>query len=387
MQSHKEFSLYSLDDLLRLERRPVKVSPDAIYSEIGIYSFGRGIFHKQPRTGLEVGNKDLFLIKEGDFILQITFAWEGAVALASSAEEDMYGSVRFPTFRIDESLCYPPYLVNYFRTVEGREQLVRISPGSAGRNRVLSLKRIPEILVPLPCISEQRRVVTHVEELSAKIDEARGLRREADLLRESLCRSILFHDSTERPLMTPMSELVRLKKLDVDVRSNEFYTFAGVYSFGKGVFKGRRKSGMEFAYTRLSRLQRGNFIFPKLMAWEGAFGVVPPECDGLFVSPEFPVFEINESRVLPETLDVYFRTPSVWPVVAGISTGTNVRRRRLQPSSFLTFEMPLPSMSTQQLLRKVRTNIDSLKNLQKDTSDELDALLPSVLYKAFRGEL
>ena len=90
----------SLAELLHLERRKVKIQPDQLYQEIGIYCFGRGIFHKTPRTGIEVGDKELFLMKEGDFILQVTFAWEGAIAIVSSAEDGMYGSTRYPTFRV-----------------------------------------------------------------------------------------------------------------------------------------------------------------------------------------------------------------------------------------------------------------------------------------------
>src|SRR5271154_3385925 len=108
----------SLGTLLTLERRPATVVTDGQYSEIGTYSFGRGIFHKPPRSGLEVGDKKLFLVREGDFILQLTFAWEGAVAVASAAEEGMYGSVRFLTFRVDETRCDARYLLNYFRTAE-----------------------------------------------------------------------------------------------------------------------------------------------------------------------------------------------------------------------------------------------------------------------------
>src|SRR5438876_2711462 len=159
---------YNLSDLLTLKRQPVKVIPDAFYAEIGIYSFGKGIFHKQPRSGLEVGDKELFLIKEGDFILQVTFAWEGAVGLATSSEEGMYGSVRFPTFRVDEKRCYSPYLINYFKTYAGRNQLIKISPGSAGRNRVLNLKRLSEIIVPLPPLEEQQRIVARIEELAVR---------------------------------------------------------------------------------------------------------------------------------------------------------------------------------------------------------------------------
>ena len=144
---------------------------------------------------------------------------------------------------------------------------------------------------------------------------------------------------------------------------------------------------MEFAYSRLTRLRAGDFVYPKLMAWEGALGIVPPECDGLVVSPEFPVFELDQTRVLPDTLDVYFRTPSVWPILSGVSTGTNVRRRRLNPADFLKFEMLLPSMQEQLKLREVRGRMETLKRLQAETAAELDALLPSILDRAFRGEL
>jgi type I restriction enzyme, S subunit len=184
-----------------------------------------------------------------------------------------------------------------------------------------------------------------------------------------------------------MRELVRLREPDVVVRSEENYHFAGVYCFGRGVFKGQQKSGMEFAYPRLTQLKTGNFVYPKLMAWEGALGIVPADCDGLVVSTEFPVFEVNESRVCPEVLDVYFRTPSVWPALAGVSTGTNVRRRRLNPSDFLNYQMPLPPLPVQQQLRQVKGRADSMKKLQAETAAKLAVLLPSILDKAFRGEL
>ncbi|MCX5905249.1 MAG: restriction endonuclease subunit S, partial [Proteobacteria bacterium] len=168
--------IVSLGELIALERRPVDVIPDQQYPEIGIYCFGRGIFHKPPRSGLDVGEKKLYKLREGDLILQITFAWEGAIALCSKAEDGMYGSTRYPTFRVNEERCFAPYLSRYLGTREGLEQINKICPGSAGRNRVLSIKRIPEIKVPLPTLSEQQRIVARIEELSAKIEEARGLR-------------------------------------------------------------------------------------------------------------------------------------------------------------------------------------------------------------------
>jgi restriction endonuclease S subunit len=163
--------------------------------------------------GFEVGDKDLFLLKEGDFILQVTFAWEGALVIVSAAEAGMYGSTRYPTFRVDEAKCVPQFLLYYFKTDDGLQQLVKICPGSAGRNRVLSIKRIPEVLVPLPPLAEQRRIVARIEELSAKIQEARELRKQAAdeagaLLSRS--RNNRFSELTERFPTRPLGELISM---------------------------------------------------------------------------------------------------------------------------------------------------------------------------------
>ena len=119
----------SLGELIRLERRPVEVLPDRQYQEIGIYCFGNGIFHKTARSGLEVGDKNLYEIREGDLILQVTFAWEGAIALCSKAEHGLYGSTRFPTFRVNEERCCAPFLARYLVTRDGLEQINKICPG------------------------------------------------------------------------------------------------------------------------------------------------------------------------------------------------------------------------------------------------------------------
>jgi len=73
--------------------------------------------------------------------------------------------------------------------------------------------------------------------------------------------------------------------------------------------------------------------------------------------------------------------------LSGASTGTNVRRRRLNPADFLNYEIPLPPRSAQELLRIVVKESAPLRLLQAETAREIDAVLPSVLSKAFAGEL
>ena len=105
--------------------------------------------------------------------------------------------------------------------------------------------------IPLPPLSEQRRIVARMEALAVKIDEARNLRHQAESACDALCRSIIFHPTDDDYRLVPMREIIKLKGPDETVDRNETYRFAGVYCFGGGVFEGQRKSGLEFSYASL----------------------------------------------------------------------------------------------------------------------------------------
>ncbi|MCX5817301.1 MAG: restriction endonuclease subunit S [Proteobacteria bacterium] len=370
--------------------RPIsRVEPVDIlkeYALIGVRLNGKGAFLREVINGTKTSAKTLYRVTTGDFIYSRLFAWRGAFDVIENNLDGCFVSGEFPTFIPIEKSINPYFLLYWFHLPETLDRVNQDCSGSTPltRNRFKE-QFFLELKIPLPPLSEQQRIVARIEELAAKIEEARSLNHQAAEEVESFCRSVITGDKKSKP--TAMSELVRLRQPDVVVQPQESYQFAGVYCFGRGVFRGGTKTGMEFAYPRLTRLRTGDFLYPKLMAWEGAFGVVPEECNGLVVSTEFPVFEVDEAQVFPEVLDTYFRMPAVWVDFSGASTGTNVRRRRLNPKDFLAYRFPLPSRTTQDRLRKARVHADALKRLRSASADELDSLLPSILDKAFKGEL
>lgn len=380
----KTWPKVALGDVAPIVRRPVEIRHDEAYPELGIRSFGRGSFHKPALSGADVGNKRLFRIEPGDLIFSNVFAWEGAIAVATSADAGRFGSHRFITCVVDSTRANATYLKLYLTvSPDGREQVLKASPGGAGRNRTLGVEKLGRIQVPLPPLSEQEALVAHIDSLAERVRQVEAHLDAAERDAERLLRAYIFHPPGEQPTKRPMSELVRQRQPDVTVDRSAQYRFAGVYSFGRGVFPSSVKAGTEFAYERLSTVRAGDFTYPKLMAWEGALGVVPPECDGMVVSPEFPVFSINTEEVLPELLDIYFRTAEVWPALAELSGGTNLRRRRLQPSVFLSYEMPVPSMATQLKLREAFRRIKALKAKHAAIRAANAALLPATLERVF----
>ena len=176
-----------MDEVAPLERRPVEVHPDRSYPELGIRSFGRGTFHKPAIDGVTVGSKKLYLIREGDLLFNIVFAWEGAVAVAGQEDDGRVGSHRFLTCVADSNVVTTGFLCFYFLTPAGTEKLGKASPGGAGRNRTLGLRKFSVIDVPTPQIDRQ----VWFDGLHQRAREIEAIRREQSLAMDEMFRGIL----------------------------------------------------------------------------------------------------------------------------------------------------------------------------------------------------
>jgi type I restriction enzyme S subunit len=277
-------------------------------------------------------------------------------------------------FEADPDRLMVEFLGHYCQTKKFRSQVE--AQGSTNYAAIRS-SDVLNYEIPLPSIEEQQRIVARIDTVQQHLHSAEKLRQSVAIDLQALCRALIVNDPGTQNMV--VAELVRQRPPEVNVEPDVSYQFAGVYSFGRGVFKGGVKAGAEFAYPKLSRIKSGDFIYPKLMAWEGALGVVPDACDGCVVSPEFPVFEIDQSRVLPDVFDVYFRDPNTWESLQGGSTGTNARRRRLNPADFLRLKVPVPSMATQRKLAAIRLQQRKIDGINAEA--ESSAVLPSLLNK------
>ena len=164
--------LRPMSEVAPLVRRPVEINLDGTYPELGVRSFGKGTFHKPDLSGAEVGTKKLFRINAGDLVFNIVFAWEGAVAVAQPGDDSRVGSHRFLSCVPAPDTASVEFLRFYFSTREGLQKLGEASPGGAGRNRTLGLKKLEDLKVPVPSIERQH----WFDRLQTKTSEARAIR-------------------------------------------------------------------------------------------------------------------------------------------------------------------------------------------------------------------
>jgi type I restriction enzyme S subunit len=155
---------------------------DQGYREIGIRSFGRGLFVKEPVLGADLGDKRVFSVREHDLVVSNVFAWEGAVGVAAADHDGLIGSHRFMTWTPVDDVLNVRFAREYFRTPMGMAALSGASPGSAGRSRTLSVKSFKAIEMPVPRRSIQDRVAG----IGAQVDRTVLRMRARDELRAAL---------------------------------------------------------------------------------------------------------------------------------------------------------------------------------------------------------
>jgi type I restriction enzyme S subunit len=243
-------------------------------------------------------------------------------------------------------------------------------------------------------LAEQRRVVARIEALVANIDEVRsllhGVRDDMEMLLVCMAHRRDLDETTKKSTgwrHVPLGDCIRLVDESHRVDPDQSYLNFGIYSFGKGLFPKPPIRGVATSATTLRRVKAGQFVYSRLFAFEGAYGMVAREHDGYFVSGEYPTFECDPQAVLVEFLVSYFKAPPVWKEVAMGSKGLGDRRQRVQPAQILGHTVWVPPLEWQYTLAAVQAQVNSLKDPQAETAAELDALLPSILDRAFKGEL
>ena len=152
-----------LNELLEKYEDPVD-TPHNGYERIGIRSHAKGTFHSFVEPGKELDTAKMHRVASDKFILNITFAWEHAVAITDENDAGKLVSHRFPQFSFDEKL--KSHFFKYLMLDRKfKEHLELSSPGGAGRNRVLKISDMLKYEIKIPSIGEQTKIAKYLDEL------------------------------------------------------------------------------------------------------------------------------------------------------------------------------------------------------------------------------
>ena len=172
--------------------------PTTDYIRLGIRSHCKGTFHELVKIENILSADKMYIVPKNNLILNITFAWEQAIAITDDNDEVKYISNRFPTFAFKDNQLptFYKYIIPQKRL---KYDLNVASPGGAGRNRVLNKKLFLSIPVNIPLLKEQEKIAKFLTTVDKKITNLENIitsleNQKKGLLQQIFSQKLRFKD-------------------------------------------------------------------------------------------------------------------------------------------------------------------------------------------------
>ena len=163
----------TLKDIISENLHPIEM-PKTDYERLGLYCHAKGTFHEIVPVDKALDVDTMYVVPKDNLIVNITFAWEHAIAITTEKDAGKLVSHRFPTYCFNNGHFYKFYKYAILRN-RFRYELGVASPGGAGRNRVLNKKAFLEIPMLVPSLQEQEKIAEFLFLVDERIEQQRQL--------------------------------------------------------------------------------------------------------------------------------------------------------------------------------------------------------------------
>ncbi|WP_456326381.1 restriction endonuclease subunit S [Palaeococcus sp. (in: euryarchaeotes)] len=260
-------------------------------------------------------------------------------------------------------------------------------------------KKLP---VPLPPLSEQKRIVAKLDEVSKRLEEAkrlaRGAREEAEKLMASALHEV-FSKAEEKGWEWKKIEKVAGIRGNSGVKK-KLSQFDSIAFIPMGLIPendifARYEIREPANIKSYSYSEPGDILLAKITpSFEnGKQGIVPenvPNGFALATTEVYPLY-IKDTNSLDRMYLFYIlRSKYAREILEDQMLGTT-GRQRVPKEAVLKLKIPLPPLEEQQrivaYLDSISERAQKLVKLYEEREKELEQLFPAILDRAFRGEL
>jgi type I restriction enzyme S subunit len=273
----------------------------------------------------------------------------------------------------------------------------------AGQTTFPEIKKseLKRFQIPLPPVDVQRRVVARLEEITAKIEQAKKIREEALKETEKIMQTALhqiFSKAVEKGWGKKKLESIAfirkgtINPMDYPDEEFELYSIPAYHTSVEPEIK----KGCEIKSSKVL-VNPGDCLFGKLNPHVPKIWLVKPYNNRRQIATTefFPIVSKeknnNEKWFIPEYIYYVLKSPDFQKRVIHKILGTTASRQRLSPNDILEEEIPLPPFEEQKLvvehLNRLEEKIRKLKRHQQEVSQKIEKITNAVLEKAFSGRL
>lgn len=277
--------------------------------------------------------------------------------------------------------------------------------GVVGQQRI-NLDFVKNYPMPLPPLSEQRRLVARIESLFAKLDAAR----------EKVQSVLDSHETRKAALLHAAFAGKLTAKWREENNKRACYAEEPLKNFVKTQYGYTEKSSFDIAgphYLRITDIQGetvdwnnvpncsidetnyqkyslhpNDIVVARTGATTGKSYMIGEDIDAVFASYLIRV-QITNIRLLPKFLYMFFQSQEYWSQIMELSAGIaqpGVNARKIQSMMICVPSLPEQQESVR-ILDRLLAREQRARQAAEETLAAIDRMKQSILARAFRGEL
>jgi type I restriction enzyme S subunit len=383
-----------LGEVLRYRKEFITIDDLATYKRPRVQLHAEGIVLRDEVPGALIKTKQQQVCRTGEFLVAEIDAKVGGFGMIPETLDGAIVSSHYFLFRVDEAKLSQGFLDYFIRTLGFRDQ---VDAQGSTNYAAIRPSQVLDYEMPLPPLSEQQRILARIQDLAAQVQEARALRKtgiaEAEALFIATLRSRMLECKAESlPLEVACDAIID------NLHSNPRYSDSGVpcvrspdVGWGTLDLKTALKTD-DVEYLR--RTARGeplvdDLVFVREGGGTGKCALVLPG-QRFSLGQRVMMLRPNKKVMDPRFFLYQLLSPLVQEdQIAPLSKGS--ASPHLNIGALRRFQLRVPAIPEQRRvvadLDAVNADVESLKRLQDETATILDALLPAILDRAFKGEL
>jgi len=444
-----EWQEIPLGKILRYLDERVTMDDEREYLTITVKRRHGGLEIREKLFGHQIATKKQFRLVPGAFIISRVQCWHQAYAIVGDVPPNTIASTNYDQFAISSEvdsrffwwLSHGP---TFTETVRSSAVGVVIEKMVFNRDEWLTKS------VRLPPLAEQQRVVTRIEELATQIQEALTLRHQAAQEAEALLASAISQscsgrsapasnaEETARQLLdrisktkwpghvgarkrrsTPLPPPPRVPKSWLVIEAGELQECGVILDIQDGNHGGDYPRKAEFGdegvpfvtakqfdngtvriaeaprlpHDRASKLRIGfakaNDVLLTHNASVGDVAIAPQDAGDFLLGTSATYWRCNPEGLDRRYLFYFMRSEYFQGQLQFIMKQTT--RNQVSVLKQVNLWICFPPLAEQRRivaeLDAMQAQVNALKRLQAETATELDALLPAILDRAFKGEV
>lgn len=207
-----KFPLIRISTFLKRNKTQVRVQDNELYKRVTIKTKGQGIFLRDELLGKNIGTKNQFLVRKGQFLISKIDARNGSFGIATREVDLAIITGNFWTYDIDINIVNPHFVALLTTTKYFIDFCDSCSGGTTGRH-YLDENKFLGAKIPLPPLEIQNKIVADIHAVQDKI---KALQEEEKRLKDEIEAYIYITLGLQKPQNTAKQKVfvVRFKDLE-----------------------------------------------------------------------------------------------------------------------------------------------------------------------------